>query len=351
LFQDKESDSRFGGAKEMNEKYKKVNFDIMRELLLLLCQYPFREENREPLMNQLGKVSDWRKLVGLINSHGIIALAAYNIKESGLVNEVPPDAMASLENGYKQSMVRNLWLAERWKEVNKILSDAGIKHVLLKGMALEHTLYGSKGLRQMNDNDILVKRDEAIKAWELLQKNGYLPGISKSAIHRKIMMNIGKHLPSLYKNGYAIEIHHDLFKNDSSDDAVDKAVEISIGDTKAWILSKDLQLKHLIDHYQRHASEGDCQLRLYADIKLLDESVIIKIEDRFIEDPIQFMNPEFMRASYKINFRSIPSRYKLPFLLGDIFPSPEWMKNRYKCGRAKAILYYPQRIGKLGWLI
>jgi hypothetical protein len=203
----------------------------------------------------------------------------------------------------------------------------------------------------MNDNDILVKRDEAIKAWELLQKNGYLPGISKSAIHRKIMLNIGKHLPSLFKNGYAIEIHHDLFKNNSSDDPVDGAIEILIGDTKAWILPGDLQIKHLTDHFERHASEGDCQLRLYADIKLSDETSNINIEDRFIDNPIQFMNPEFMRNSYKINFRSIPARYKLPFLLGDIFPSLEWMKNRYKCGGAKAFLYYPHRIGKLLWLI
>jgi hypothetical protein len=165
------------------------------------------------------------------------------------------------------------------------------------------------------------------------------------------MLNIGKHLPSLYKNGYAIEIHHDLFKNNSSNDAVDNAVEISIGDTKAWILSGDLQIKHLLDHFERHASEGDCQLRLYTDIKLSDESVNIKIEDRFIDNPIQCMKPEYMRISYKINFRSIPSGYKLPFLLGDIFPSLEWMKNRYKCSGAKAFFYYPHRIGKLLWLI
>jgi len=323
----------------------------MRDLLLLLCQYPFEEKNREPLSNLISEVKDWYNLVKLINAHGIIALSAYNLKESGLDKRIPRDAMAILENGYLKSIQRNTWLTERWKEVNTILSNAGIKHVLLKGMALEHTLYESRGLRQMNDNDVLIKRDEAIKAWELLQKNGYLPGISKSAIHRKIMLNTGKHLPGLYKNGYTIEIHHDLFKNKLSNDPVDNAVEISIGNTKAWILPRDLQLKHLIDHYQRHASEGDCQLRLYSDIKLTDETSNINIEDRFIDNPIQCMNPEFMRISYKINFRSIPARYKLPFLLGDIFPSMEWMKNRYKCGVARAFLYYSHRIVKLLWLI
>ena len=46
----------------------------------------------------------------------------------------------------------------------KFLRKAGIKHILLKGMALEHTLYGSKGLRQMTDCDILIKSEEAAES-------------------------------------------------------------------------------------------------------------------------------------------------------------------------------------------
>ena len=136
----------------------------MRELLLLLCRYPFEEKNRETLSWLLGEVKDWPALVKVINDHGIIALAAYNIKEAKLEKKIPGDAMAFLENGFMKSIVRNTWLTERWKEVNTILSDAGIKHILLKGMALEHTLYGSKGLRQMNDNDIFIKHEESLKA-------------------------------------------------------------------------------------------------------------------------------------------------------------------------------------------
>src|SRR5512133_3242064 len=112
----------------------------MRDLLLLLCRYPFEEKNRELLTKLLREVLDWPKTVTLINDHGIIALTAYNIKEAGLEKEIPADAMAVLESGYMKSVVRNTWLTERWKEVNTILSNAGIKHVLLKGMALEHTL-------------------------------------------------------------------------------------------------------------------------------------------------------------------------------------------------------------------
>src|SRR5450759_870961 len=145
----------------------------MRELLILLCRYPFDETNRETLSKLIKEVTEWDKMVKLINAHGIIALAAYNIKESGLQKEVPEEIMAILENGYRRNLVRNAWLTERWKEVNSILCNAGIQHILLKGMALEHTLYDSKGLRQMSDNDILIIHDDSFKAWHLLQKEGF----------------------------------------------------------------------------------------------------------------------------------------------------------------------------------
>jgi len=328
----------------------------MKELLLLLCRYPFEEKNRKTLSRLIGEVTDWPVMVKLINAHGIIALAAYNIKEAGLEKEIPPDAMTSLENGNMQSMVRNAWLTERWKEVNAILCNAGIKHILLKGMALEHTLYGSRGLRQMTDNDILIKPEETKKAWNLLQQEGFKLDPLKSPLFKKIIFELGQHLPALYKNGYALEIHDNLFDrrstgNISSSDPFSDTLEITIGNTKAFILSEEIHLKYLISHFEQHAIAGDCQLRLYNDIRLLDKCWSVKIPDHFIENPIQSIKKEYRKAAYKARIRSIHPGHRLLFLLGDTFPSISWMRKRYKCKGPKAMIYYPQRIGKLFWLI
>ena len=328
----------------------------MKELLLLLCHYPYDETNRETLSKLISQVQDWHALVELINAHGIIALAAYNIKESGLKEEVPGEAMALLENGYRQSMVRNTWLTERWKEVNAILCNAGIKHILLKGMALEHTLYDSKGLRQMTDNDILIKREDSLKSWSLLQMKGFSHDAIKSPLHKKIILHTGKHLPPLYKDGYAIEIHHSLFESEVKDskgniDLFDNAIEISIGDTKALTLSKEIQVKYLISHFYRHAIEGSSQLRLYADILLLHNSIKIDIPESFIFSPNQEDKPEFRKAAYKTAIKSVTVKYRFQYIIGDIFPSIKWMKERYKCKGIKVLLYYPHRLGKLWWLL
>jgi hypothetical protein len=254
----------------------------------------------------------------------------------------------------------------------------------------------------MNDNDILIKPDEALKAWNLLQQAGFSNEPLKSPLHKKIMTGIGKHLPSLYKEGYAIEIHHRLHASGNwyratddrrqrakgmgqgargntddpssvstfglqpatrnpqqltdhrfplSVDPFETSREILIGGTKAYILSEEMQLRYLIDHFERHKEEGSCQFRLYTDIKLLDKNSKIEIPDSFIQNPIQENKPRYRKKAYRSTLYEIPPKQRLRFLIGDIFPSVKWMKTRYKCGGLKALFYYPVRLAKLIWLI
>jgi hypothetical protein len=206
----------------------------------------------------------------------------------------------------------------------------------------------------MNDNDILLKREDAIKAWHLLQQEGFTTDLVKSQLFRKIMFDIGHHLPALYKNGYAVEIHDSLFDSvveESKYDPFSDAIEILIGDTKALIPSKKIHLMFLVNHFEKHARNGSCQLRLFTDIILLDETSTIRVPDSFLSNPNQKNSLEYLKAAYLETVRSIPAKHRLRFITGDIFPSVKWMKNRYKCGGLKAIFYYPRRIGKILWLI
>ena len=71
------------------EKNKKAIFGYMKDLLIHLIQYPFDLLKKDRLRELVRQVQDWHALVELINAHGIIALAAYNIKAAGLEKEVP----------------------------------------------------------------------------------------------------------------------------------------------------------------------------------------------------------------------------------------------------------------------
>ncbi len=323
----------------------------MKDLLLLLSRYPYDETNREKISELLKTVQDWDSFVRLINSHGIIALAAYNIKGAG--SRVPAKAMEMLENGLMQSVVRNSWLTERWKEMNKILLNNGIRHILLKGMALEHTIYGSAGLRQMTDNDILISSDESMKAWNILKKNGFNPAEPKSRLHGKIMFDIGQHLPALVRDGYAVEIHTepDFIHDKTAKGILNVSEEFLISGTPALKLKNDLHLRFLKEHFSRHAGAGECQLRSFADIKMLEPSTSFSFPEKFYLKPDQRNDHLYRRTHYRETVRSVKKGYRLRFIAGDIFPSLKWMRRRYRCGTLAAMIRYPQRMGKLVWLI
>ena len=328
----------------------------MKEILLLLCQFPFNEENRDALAKRLREVTDWNKLIDLINMHGITALAAYNIKEAGLANEIPESAWAILENGLRKNVVRNIWLKERWKEINQILCNAEIKHILLKGMALEYSVYGAMGLRQMSDNDILIKPQDAERAWQLLQQSGLMAKTVKSPLYINILPYIGKHFPVLIKDGYAVEIHTRLFDEEidgdlNYDKLFEEAIEITVDNNQTFILPEQIHLKYLKSHFAKHVIAGECQLRSYADLLILDKEMDYDFPDRFVPNPFQSDIRTFQKAAYKSNVYSVPAKYRLRFIMGDIFPSREWMKERYGCNGLKIFFYYPVRIGKLFWLL
>lgn len=325
------------------------------KLLIALCRLDFNEEEKTELRVLVEQVKDWDKFVRISNEHGIIALASFNLKETHLDLLIPEKQMIMLNDGLMQSMIRNTWLQERWKEVNRILTEAGIKHVLLKGMALEHTVYASKGLRQMTDNDILVKREDGLRVWNLLQNFGFEPVNIKSFLYKKIITDIGKHLPTLVRDGYALEIHTRLFndneKNSNLGKAIDESVEIEIGDKKAFILNKSLHLDYLIEHNKDHLSGSDPELRLFLDISLLKKDNYNSINEEILSDPARFRINGYRQKIYKQQLKGLSFPAKVRFLIGDIFPSVSWMKERHECGWPKVLIYYPRRMGKLLWLI
>jgi hypothetical protein len=324
----------------------------MKELLILLGRYPWDDNRRRSLQELAGNVTDWPLLTGLINAHGIIALAYYNLRSSGLEGIVPESSLAFLEQGYRQNVVRNLWLKEKWKELDSILSAAGIRHVLLKGMALEHTLYGAQGLRQMSDIDILIGPGESLKAWELLQTKGYEMKPLKSPLFNKLLFSMGKHLPALFREDCSIEIHERLFESDQKNpDPFSGLRRIDIDGRPALLLNEKTHLEYLAEHFRHHAASGECPVRSYADLINLDPDQKILFPDDYVLKPFRGDDPFFRRKSFRAIIRALPPSLRPRFIAGDIFPSVKWMKERYRTGDARIFLKYPRRLGKLLWLL
>ena len=143
------------------------------KLLLCLCRTGLSTAEKEEVNGMAGKIIDWDLFVRQANKHGVVALAHENLTDAGCNGLIPPEPLKILQQGYMSSLARNTVLSERLGRIISLARREGFRIVLLKGMALEKTIYGDKGLRQMNDIDLLTDRKEAVPLRNLLLKEGY----------------------------------------------------------------------------------------------------------------------------------------------------------------------------------
>ena len=376
-------------------------------LLLGLCRLSFTKELERKISDLAKGVSDWEYFASLANEHGVIALAYHNLEKLGLRPLLPGKIAEKLSSALMVSLSRNAFHISVISEVLRLFNEVNIKTVLLKGMALELEVYGNSGLRQMSDIDILLSRENHKKGRKILIEKGYVSLPVKSLFHLPIIAYSGKHLPSLLKDGASIDVHLELFggkQNILTKLLYENSSEIMINDHFAHVPRPQLFFLYLVKHLYSHEINNESQLRLYTDLVVMIEKYreeIINYElltyaakagmseilawrleplrdlwgisfpdwiDDFIDkwyNPASINRFVFFLKNPKKNSRSgspvvyrkiigdIPGLHrKMLFVLGDLFPTLTFMKERYKCGsKLKALLYYPHRFGKVLWLV
>ncbi|MBN2633533.1 MAG: nucleotidyltransferase family protein [Bacteroidales bacterium] len=387
----------------------KNKFDIKDEeiFLLGLCRLTFGTELRVMLLALAETITDWSYFTELANKHGVEALVYHNLEKLDFLKYLPTEQAGRLRNALMVNISRNTAKIRSLKEVMDLLKEEKIKVVLLKGMALELTVYGNCGLRQMTDVDVLATRSGSAVARKLLMQNGFKSYPVKSHLHIPILADIGKHLPTLEKDGFAIEFHHDLFGSKEymfTDLLFDTSTLCEAGISEVFVPQPRIFFLYLVRHLYLHERNNESQLRLYADLVVMIEKYgneIINIDllsramkarmgdilawkleplrdlwgisfpgwlNSYIDkcyDPasvnkfILFLkspkgNPQPDRAkTYRRTVREIPGIHrKILFILGDLFPTINFMKKRYNCRNyLQAFFYYPLRLGKLWYLI
>ena len=375
-------------------------------LLLGLCRLEFSDEQIKKIRSIAAGITGWNYFMNLANAHGVAALAWHNLEKYRLLSGIPEEVILFLRGALMRSLSRNAFNTESMGEVLRLLNEENIKTVILKGFALENSVYGNSGLRQMSDVDIMINREECIKARKILIGNGYVSLPVKSWFHELIIAWYGKHLPSLIRNGTSVEIHHELFggrNNVLSKMLYDTSYEVEIKGEKALFPRPQIFFLYLVRHLWQHEMNNESQLRLYTDLVVLIEKYhddifnynLIKYATEagmseilawhleplrdmwgvffpdWINDFIdKWHNPDQVNkfifflsspkdnppvdkpGSYRLIISDIPGFHrKFLYVLGDLFPSISFMKNRYKCNSTwRVLLYYPHRMGKILWL-
>ncbi len=427
-------------------------------LLLSLGRTDFTADERQQITDEFERFNSWNLFVSLAVRHGVAALVWQNVSDLGLADRVPEADRTMLEGLRFKSIARVTWITEAAAAVCGLLERGGIRVVLLKGLALEHTVYGSRGLRQMSDADLLVAPSDALRARDILVRDGFRSMRLKSPLYRHIILDLGNHLPELRRGGVSVDLHYRLFGPEAEEmvaRAIADSETITAGESRLRVLPPMIAFLALVGHIYKHGIKGEFQMRLWTDIYLLlardgekiltpelpaaaEEAGIaletgtvlavmervwgvkmpaairslldgpggragIPADNKISESATNARPGDNGRGESATNARSgehirsqsaacetpgvesgeaVAARFmhnlmhpgavesisqremftrnlaalkspgkKLIFILGDIFPSVGFMKRRYGCrSTLKAVLFYPHRLGKLGWI-
>lgn len=180
------------------------------QLLLLDLISPIRIVTQAQV-DVLG-TEDWSTLIELIRSQRLGALTHWQLQHNHKHLHLPVSVKTQLAQLFKRASMRNLKLQRELLLVHQLLDLADIPNVPLKGACLAFHVYPHVGLRSMRDLDILVPKDQALRAYQVLLAAG-LSRIDGEGGVPAAAMQIYHHMPPIKSptGDVIVELHQRLF--------------------------------------------------------------------------------------------------------------------------------------------
>lgn len=209
---------------------------------------------------------------------------------------------ASKNKIYKKYYLQSFLINESFNNIgiliDKVLNEAKIPHIFLKGFELKN-LYPDPCLRMMGDIDVLVKKEDYEKALNCLKNNNF----------KSILENEKDY--ELTYNNISVELHHKLFEDfrTLSDFFVDPFSNCYLVKDYHYSLNDNYNFLYIVGHYAKHINMG-AGLREIIDIYLLLKNKnldITYIKDQLKEFKLdKFFNMILNEISLIFNYNDVP---------------------------------------------
>jgi hypothetical protein len=256
--------------------------------LSLLLKYLTEGKGELGEKSEADSAIHWDKFVELAVHHRVVPLVYMSMKDRN-DSSIPMDVMRTLERKTMKNTMRMMQLCQETSVVSHVLTERGVRSIVLKGPAIAEDIYGDVALRTSNDLDILVAYRDVPKAADLLTEMGYeqvgkLPpnilGDQKWRSHHVEYRHPLK--------GTCIEIHWRLHPGPGKEPRFQELWERRRTSTRngpsVHLLSQEDLFVFLIGHGARHAW---FRLRWLADI------------DRMVRQPMDWRKVVRLLAKYQ----------------------------------------------------
>ncbi|MDP8262219.1 MAG: nucleotidyltransferase family protein [Candidatus Ancaeobacter aquaticus] len=168
------------------------------QLIIDLCALLSKNVFDSDLQEKCSHTYDWEHFLRCAASENVSGIIFYVLKKRGLLESIPQEVSEKLEHEFLGIKSKNLLLMDELKSVSRIFEEEKIPALIIKGAALLSLCYPDKGMRVMDDIDIVVGQEQFAYVQNLLREKGY----RQNSIYRHLF-----YAPS----GIVFDLHADAF--------------------------------------------------------------------------------------------------------------------------------------------
>jgi hypothetical protein len=266
------------------------------DTVLLLSDPGLDADGGERLREALASEMDWYRVFGLLAAHRTAGIAWANVREYAI------DTRQRMRAGYFLKGLEIMFRGQHHmaqeqlrytRELMRGLEERGIRSALLKGAAVATMAYRDPGMRQFNDNDILVDRSMIPKVGVALNELGYTQGswdyatgsVRPATRKEAVFLAVTSHQTYSYMrptpdsgwlDAHRLDVHLsiDLMTANRTDDAIDAllAARVTVGDPPIWTIDPVDMLIFCCIHFYKEA--------IYiGEVRRLKDLVLYKLTD------------------------------------------------------------------------
>ncbi|VVB69310.1 putative nucleotidyltransferase [uncultured archaeon] len=173
--------------------------------LLLICARNRPDVSRGRLEELLSEGPDWQYLLKAADRHGLLPLLYRTLREAQ--DQVPPAVLSDLRRSYLFNSQRNHLLTGELLRLLERFEAEGILAIPFKGPVLSQELYGDVAFRMFTDLDVLVRREDILRAKEILISEGYSPENILTEAQERVFLRSGHHYHFYNQKSVHLEVH------------------------------------------------------------------------------------------------------------------------------------------------
>jgi len=248
-------------------------------LLFLASRLVLTPDDTASVLEILEAGIRWPLLLRDAEAFKILPLLHHHFSAPGFASLVPQDTAQVLAQAYRRCSLKNLQIHGSLRKILVGMREAGIPVILLKGAYLATQVYGDIGLRPMSDLDLLCRKEDEPRIWELLKRLGARPSMEKGGFNNATDERVVEHTshapPWVLDRVARIEIHYHLLAGNLPDDRALQQALWEQASTHEWegleirSLGLEHQVLHLAVHLHKHALEERFALYWVSDLREL----------------------------------------------------------------------------------